>query len=877
MGLRHLATVLLGATVSAAAQTPTPAFAFAAPPLSGAFANLLGDRLALQRTGDALTADGSLDGQNVQLRGTAGGAGFTGDLTRAAAAASPCTGTLTGECLVLRSGTAEWRLWPELPLDPTLADLGTPDIDANRAWTIAVYLDGDNSLEADALRDLLEMQAGMPASGCEVVALVDRRSDPDDGPDDWSDTRVLRIRPGSDGLFDTLGPTVERDLADPATLASFVTGVFRKFPAPHHAVFLWDHGRGWAGICNDDGGVPDAELHLAGVRDGLRTALQASGMLKLDLVAFDACLMAQLDVALAVHDLADTMLASEAIVPGTGYPYTKVLPLFAGGRSARAIVQTIVGEYGQFSDDAFDSGSTLAAFDLAKAPAVAAAVDALAGQALAACDTQWQAIARALFFAECYQARAERIDDEAAASCDLLDLAARLRGVPGIDDPAIAAVNDAVAALLLGRYSGAERTLSHGLAIYAPHRSGQFHAEYLATPLGRGSRWPQLLQRVHELADRDQSPITLGDFRQLDALGNAATSAHPFGGDRVLFTATGNALVEVQARTWERDEGSNQWLMLRAELVTDPLWPARWATAAAADLVDLVMPQFTDGRNELFFELGGFEFAITDGTLLTHGSLDLATPSMQAPIMAIARFTAKATGATMLVQCSFDRIEWRLVGLQPIVPPGATVVPRAPVPAIGDTFEFWLMTHGDDGSDGGVFTPPLTWSAQGLHLQAEPDTPGTHRLELVARGMQGRTATASHDYEVEANPDLQAWADSWQGFDPATLVGTWQQFKVTGPQQYQDLRTTCEVTATDASNLFTVLAKGGPEGDEYELHPLWFFEWRGLPCLRVVTQIADGQKYGWYGPARIGEKDGKPFLAMKALNASGVVWEWRKL
>ena len=201
---------------------------------------------------------------------------------------------------------------------------------------------------------------------------------------------------------------------------------------------------------------------------------------------------------------------------------------------------------------------------------------------------------------------------------------------------------------------------------------------------------------------------------------------------------------------------------------------------------------------------------------------------------------------------------------------------RALVPAAGDTFEFWFETRSATGVEGGFFTPPLSWGDSGLALIAEAEEPGRYRASMHARTVGGRTATAAHEYDVVANPDLQAWPDSWKDFDPTTLVGTWTQWQVVGPQQYRELHTTCTVEATDASNVFRVVVRGGPPDDPVETKQFWLFEWRGLPSLRVLTKVADGQQFGWYGPVRRGVKDGAPFLAMKAVNTSGVVWEWRK-
>ncbi len=875
------APLLLTLFVAALARTQSPppaAFAFPAPSLNGAFGNLLRDRLQFTSDIDTVRATGRLGERDVRLDARRDGGAFRGKAAYGKDEVA-CSGAFDGEMLVLRLGDGEWRLQPEVELIDALLDLGAPEPDPARQWTVAVYLGGDNDLEPAAVLDLREMQKGMPANGCAVVALIDRFADEGESPEQWSDTRVLRVEPGDDGTFTTLGKPAERDTGDARTLASFVAGVFRKFPAKHHAVVLWDHGGGWTGMVVDEdapGRKGRTQLSLGDVRSGLQTALAASGVLKLDLVAFDACLMAQLEVALAMHDVADFMVASQAIVPGSGFPYTQVLPKFGGDTSARDIAKAIVDEYGSFSEDAFKSGATLAAFDLGKAPGVAAKLDAVAGEALAAADQQWPALARGLFFAECYEVRQDRVGDNAVGSIDLLDLTERWRGIPGITNDALDALQLNVAALVLARYTGAERTLSKGLSIHGPHRAAQLERAYERTPLGQANRWLALLQRVHQQAARDQSPITVGAFRQLDAFGKPSTTAKPFGGDRLLFDVAGESIVEVQELDWQKDGDNDRWLLLRRQLVVDPMWPARWATAAAADMIDLVMPQFRSGKNELYHEISGLLFAITDGTLQTYGTLDMATPSTQAPITAIARFTEKATGAKTIVQVSFDRVEWNVVSLRPIERPAPGAVARSLEPVLGDTFEFWFDTRDGKGEEAGFFTPVLTWGESGLALVQEPDEPGRYRAEMVARSLSGRTATGSHDYELAANPDLEPWPTSWKDFDPSKLVGTWSQWKVTGPQQYADLKLTHEVSATTASNLFPVQTTGGPTGTEIETKNFWFFEWRGLPSLRIVTRIADGQKFGWYGPVRVDRKDGKLVMVMKAVNASGVVWEWRQ-
>ncbi len=57
----------------------------------------------------------------------------------------------------------------------------------------------------------------------------------------------------------------------------------------------------------------------------LRQALTAVGPQKLDVIAFDACLMGQLDVLTAVQPYAEFAVASEALTPEQGWGYTGLL------------------------------------------------------------------------------------------------------------------------------------------------------------------------------------------------------------------------------------------------------------------------------------------------------------------------------------------------------------------------------------------------------------------------------------------------------------------------------------------------------------------------------------------------------------------------
>jgi len=77
-----------------------------------------------------------------------------------------------------------------------------PEVEPEKIWSIFVYMNGDNDLESQALKDLNEMEAALSAGAenIEIIALMDRSSLYDSGDGNWSGTRLYRVRADSGGI-----------------------------------------------------------------------------------------------------------------------------------------------------------------------------------------------------------------------------------------------------------------------------------------------------------------------------------------------------------------------------------------------------------------------------------------------------------------------------------------------------------------------------------------------------------------------------------------------------------------------------------------------------------------------------------------------------
>lgn len=104
-----------------------------------------------------------------------------------------------------------------------------------------------------------------------------------------------------------------RNMADPATLSDFIRWGVENYPAKKYALVLWGHGDGAkTGIFIDELFNNDV-MQL----DELRQAMQDGGAF-FEAVVLDACLMANIETAVALKDSAAWMVAPEEMVEGHG-------------------------------------------------------------------------------------------------------------------------------------------------------------------------------------------------------------------------------------------------------------------------------------------------------------------------------------------------------------------------------------------------------------------------------------------------------------------------------------------------------------------------------------------------------------------------------
>ena len=366
-------------------------------------------------------------------------------------------------------------------------------------WLVMIYQDADDeTLEQDMFIDLNEAEMIGSTDEVNIIVQIDRMDGGYDGGDDFTTTKRFRVLYDDSGDMETLASEEiedlgELDMGDKATLVDFATWAIQTYPAGHYALILSDHGMGWPGGWSDPEPNPGSELVMTEIDEALAEIVETTGIGQLDLIGFDACLMAQLESLSAVAPYARYAVASEETEPSLGWAYASFLgaltenPAMSTAELAQKIVFGYIVEDGRITDDearkslgdelfsstkatvnqlttALSEDITLTAIDLSHLAELNGAVNELV---IALQDVDQADVAEARSYAQSYTSIFE---DAEPSYIDLGHFAALLvDAMPDSEvESAAFAVQNALTESLLAEKHGPDRPGSTGLSIYFP-------------------------------------------------------------------------------------------------------------------------------------------------------------------------------------------------------------------------------------------------------------------------------------------------------------------------------------------------------------------------------------------------------------------------
>ena len=423
---------------------------------------------------------------------------------------------------------------------------GTGSSNARAKWTIMVYVAADNNLEPNYIINLMEMAEVGSTPDVNIVVQITRSPGYKGFYGEWGGTRRFLVTKSDGGLssgdfqisptrfadyvnaiaansgltpdqvtqitrasprdqekvaLQISVPVIEaqtplsplqltdvQDLgtqvnsADGTTLADFGTWSAQTYPADHYGLIMWDHGGGWSMIASDDTLGP-AGISMPAFSQALTTITGATGQ-KFDFIGFDACLMAQLPVAVTIQPYADYQIAAEELVPGFGWDYTAPLKALVADPSLS------VPDFGKAEVDAFNTLYTgtekkaaqsfdMGVLDLSKVDSVTKALSDFDLAVKGAKGNDLKAIGTARSNVQQFASIGEDPQTQASiASVDLTDFMRLMSSLSGDDAVKQAAKNviEAVGQTVLYHKASSSLPRANGLSIFFPSDSDTFSA-----------------------------------------------------------------------------------------------------------------------------------------------------------------------------------------------------------------------------------------------------------------------------------------------------------------------------------------------------------------------------------------------------------------
>ncbi|MBN2738921.1 MAG: hypothetical protein JXR70_18210 [Spirochaetales bacterium] len=324
---------------------------------------------------------------------------------------------------------------PVLPKDYTndvmmpINEQFAPNID--NTWTFMIVLNGDNNLESYAIEDFNEMELGLYkallrnpnlVNHLNIIVLFDRGTYAwSGGVPGWDDTRIFKISPDADmgatnseditfNYRNNTGAQEEQNLGAPEAFTDFINYCTSTYLTDHYALIVWNHGNGpiiSKSMASFSLSISKPNYSISGDdNDGsynydectikeLQSALATTNLLsekKLDLMGFDACLMASVEVAYQFRDQVDYLVASMDEEGPDGWNYETLfenMGITQGGyHDSRTLSKVMVQNYYDSYKNSKDSGeyATMSAIDLSKIEALKPKIDNLAYSLAASSD-----------------------------------------------------------------------------------------------------------------------------------------------------------------------------------------------------------------------------------------------------------------------------------------------------------------------------------------------------------------------------------------------------------------------------------------------------------------------------------------------------------
>lgn len=358
-----------------------------------------------------------------------------------------------------------------------------------KKWTVLLYSAADNNLQSYMVDDVKELERVGSDANTNLAAQVDRGGDI--GCKRYFLEKHSSLEQSGGIASPVLADLGSTDMASPGNLADFIKWGVKNYPAEHYMLVISDHGDAWNGACEDDS--HGTWMDMGKIKEGISTAQNETGV-KLDIIGFDACLMANTEVGYQLKDLGGYLVGSEQTEGADGWPYQKILDgkeLKEFQRMLRKKVDIAPDELAKkvVSKAADTQGvlPTMSATDLSQMKSLAGATDTFAQSILdtATPNAQLKDIARAtqsFYGYKDYYDFAERITKSADITDEALKTSAQ-------------GLMDAIKTAVIAEQHASKFPGAHGLTIEIP-TWGSSGEKYGKLDFTKDTKWDEAMNKI---------------------------------------------------------------------------------------------------------------------------------------------------------------------------------------------------------------------------------------------------------------------------------------------------------------------------------------------------------------------------------------------
>ena len=364
------------------------------------------------------------------------------------------------------SGTEdEWEEDESKPMSKSKQSIESNSTDSGD-WVIYWYLCGsdlesESGFATDDLEELMEVT--LP----EDVKVIIQTGGANTWHNDFVDpSKLQRFVYDSDGL-ELVDELPLANMGEKQTLYDFLSFANENYPADKIAVLFWNHGGGSVSGAEFDELFDNDSLTLDEMYEAFAGVWDVSEEYPpIEIIGFDTCLMATIDVAATFSGIAKYLVASEELEPANGWDYSEWIgalaanPAIDGAALGKVICDSY---YAGCEDEGTEQDITLSVTDLTQVGPLIDAYDIFCAECLAAVmeDAAFLSeFARAAYKSENYGGNTR--EQGYTNMVDLGDLARQNAGIMKSAEHVLAALDECVIYQVRGPY----RSRASGLSCY---------------------------------------------------------------------------------------------------------------------------------------------------------------------------------------------------------------------------------------------------------------------------------------------------------------------------------------------------------------------------------------------------------------------------